>query len=150
VRRLVPAASSSAQESSAWQIRRSVLSHFCLSSAQPHTTIRFQPSLRHAASLRLSRRTFFDHFSIQKATLLFGIVESAHPWRCQKQPRTSMIVRARGITTSGRPMKRLSHTRKRHPAANMRCLTSVSGFVSLPRIRLMILLRCSGVMRSMN
>ena len=138
-------ASSSAHASSAVQMRSSVCSHFGLASAHPQTTIRFHPSLRHVASLRRSRRTFLDHFSIQNATLLFGIVESAQPCRCQKHPRTSMIVRARGTTMSGFPRNRLSHTRNRHPAAKIRRLTHVSGLVSLPLILLMIRLRCSGV-----
>ena len=60
-------------------MRRSDRSRFCPSNAQPHRTIRFQPPARHASSLRRSRLTFFDHFSIQKAMLLFGIVESAQP-----------------------------------------------------------------------
>ena len=88
---------------SAVQMRSKVDSRFRADSAHPHTTIRFHPARRQALSLRRSRRTFRDHFSIQKATLLFGIVASAQPCRCQKQPRMSMIVRAFGMTMSGRP-----------------------------------------------
>ena len=141
---------SSAQESSAAHMRRRVRSRSRRSRAQAQTTIRFHPAFRQAASFRRSRRTFRDHFSIQNAMLLFGMVESAQPWRCQKQPRMSMIVRARATTMSGRPVNRLSQTRKRHPAAKIRCRTSFSGFVSLPRIRLMSALRCSWVILSMQ
>ena len=79
VRRFLPSAASSAQALRHSQIRRSVRSRFMPSSAQPHTVITFQPSSFHAFSLRLSRLTFFDHFSIQNCTLLLGIVESAQP-----------------------------------------------------------------------
>ena len=54
-------------------------------SAHSHTTIRFHPSFCQAASLRLSRFTFRDHFCIQNDTLLFGIEEEEQPCRCQKQ-----------------------------------------------------------------
>lgn len=147
-RRFAPPAHSSAQMSRAAHMRCIVLSQFIFPRAHSHTTIRFHPSLRQVSSLRMSLRTFLDHFSIQNATLLFGIVESAQPCLCQKQPRTSIIVRARGTTISGCPTNRLSHTRNLQPAANMRRRTSVSGFVSRPRMRLIILLRCSGVILS--
>ena len=92
-------------------MRESVCSLCSPFSAHSHTTIRFQPSFCQAASLRLSRFTFRDHFCIQNDTLLLGIEEEAQPCRCQKQPRTSMSVRARETTMSGRPTNRLSHTR---------------------------------------
>ena len=79
MRRILPSAFSSAQTFRHSQTRRSVRSRFNPSSAQPHIVIMFQPSSFHAFSLRLSRFTFFDHFSIQNCTLLLGIVESAHP-----------------------------------------------------------------------
>ena len=76
------------------------------------------------------------------------MVESLHPCRCQKQPRMSIIVLAPGMTISGRPGKRLSHTRYRQPHANRRLRTIISGKVSLPRIFAITRLRCSFVMRS--
>jgi hypothetical protein len=82
--------------------------------------------------------------------LLLGIVESAQPWRCQKHPRMSMMVLAFGTTMSGLPVKRRSQTRNLQPAAEIRLRTRTSGFVSRPLILLIILLRCSGVTRSIT
>ena len=45
----------------------------------------------------MSRLTFFDHFSIQNFTFDLGMVAALQPCRCQKHPRTSMIVFALGI-----------------------------------------------------
>ena len=131
-------------------MRSSVRSVLAPSSAHCQTIIRFQPASRHAASLRRSRLTFFDHFSIQKAMLDFGIVESLQPCLCQKHPRTSIMVFAFGITMSGLPLNLLSHTLKRQPHENSRLRTRISGKVSLPRIRDISLLLCSCVMRSIR
>ena len=149
-RRFLPSEASSAQALRHSQMRRRVRSRFMPSSAQPHTVITFQPSSFHDFSLRLSRLTFFDHFSIQNCTLLLGIVESAQPWRCQKHPRMSMMVLAFGTTMSGLPVKRRSQTRNLQPAAKIRLRTRTSGLVSRPLILLIILLRCSGVTRSIT
>ena len=80
-----------------------------------------------------------------KAMFDFGIVESLHPCLCQKHPRTSIIVFALGITMSGLPLNRLSHTLNRQPQANSRLRTIISGNVSLPRIFAITRLRCSVV-----
>ena len=145
MRRGMAAARSAAQEASLAQSLSSVLSRRDGASAHSQTMMRFQPPFAQSASLRMSRRTFFDHFSIQNATLDFGIVDSLQPCLCQKHPRTSTIVRAFGITTSGLPTNRLSQTRNRHPSANSRLRTTISGSVSLPRIFDISRLRCSGV-----
>ena len=138
----------SANAATCEQTRLSVRSVFAPTSAHPQITITFQPASCQAVSLRRSRLTFFDHFSIQKAIFVFGMVDALQPCLCQKHPRTSMIVFALGITMSGRPRKRLSHTLNRHPSANSRLRTRISGRVSLPRIMLMQRCRCSVVIVS--
>ena len=96
-------AHSEAQDSTLAQMRSSVLAALPPTRAHCQTIIKFQPASRHAFSLRWSRLTFFDHFSIQNAMFDFGIVESLHPCLCQKHPRTSIIVFAFGTTMSGFP-----------------------------------------------
>ena len=145
IRRDLPEAHSSLHAATLEQMRSSTRSALTPSRAHCQTIIRFQPASRHAASLRLSRLTFFDHFSIQKAMFDFGIVESLHPCLCQKHPRTSIIVFALGITMSGLPLSRLSHTLNRQPSANSLLRTRISGKVSLPRIFAIKRLRCSVV-----
>ena len=129
-RRETPDAASAAQAETLAAIRSSVRPARGPSRAHCHTIIRFHPAARQAASLRRSRRTFFDHFSIQKATFVFGMVDSRHPCRCQKHPRTSTIVFARGITTSGLPGYRLSQTLNRQPSANSLLRTRSSGILT--------------------
>ena len=147
-RRHLPEAHSSLHASTFAQILSSVRSIVVPLSAHCHTTMRFQPASSHAFSLRWSRLTFLDHFSIQNAMFDFGMVESLHPCLCQKHPRTSIIVLALGITTSGFPGYRLSHTLNRQPKAKSRLRTRISGTVSLPRIFAINRLRCSGVIVS--
>ena len=84
-------------------MRTSVSSRRTGLSAHSHTRITFQPRSFQSASCRRSRRTLLAHFVVQNSTLDFGIELTAQPWRCQKQPRTSMNVWARGTTTSGWP-----------------------------------------------
>ena len=136
--------------SSLAQMRSSVRSALSPSRAHCQTIIKFHPASRHAASLRWSRLIFFDHFSIQNAIFDFGIVESLHPCLCQKQPRTSIIVLAFGITMSGLPWNLLSQTLYRQPQEYSRLRTSISGKVSLPWIFAISRLRCSGVILSIN
>ena len=125
------------------QMRSSVRPALTPSREHCQTTRRFQPESHQARSFRLSRLTFFDHFSIQNAVLDLGIVESLQPCLCQKHPRTSMIVRAWGTTISGLPGYLLSHTLNRQPRENSCLRTRISGEVSLPRIFAISRLRCS-------
>ena len=148
MRRIIFDLHSEAHKFTLAHMRSSVRLALSPSRAHCQTIIKFHPASRHAASLRWSRLAFFDHFSIQKAMFDFGIVESLHPCLCQKHPRTSMIVFALGITMSGLPLSRLSHTLNREPAANSLLRTRSSGFVSFPRIFDINSLRCSVVIVS--
>jgi hypothetical protein len=66
-------------------------------------------------------------------------------WRCQKHPCTKMQDPWRGRTMSGLPGRSRLCNRKRYPIECRMRRTASSGFVCLPRIRLIKRLRFSGL-----
>ena len=109
-----------------------------------------QPNDRSSLTLRASRATLPENFRSQKSLLVFGVEAFRHPGcRCQKQPCTNTTARLAGSTISGLPGRSLWRSEKRNPRRCSNDRTRFSGAVSRPRMRLMLQLRCSGVMRSM-
>ena len=95
----------------------------------------------------LSRSLLASSFGRQYSSLERGTCPCLQAlWQCQKQPFTKMIFRERGKTRSGLPGSRLlwSLYRDLNPNRHTIRLTTISGEVSLHRIRRMFRLRCSG------
>ena len=88
-------------------------------------------------SLRLLPKIFPRHHS----ALLFGHLNLSHSWPCQKQPWTNIAVLYFRKTISGLPGSFPSCSLKRNPDACSAFLTRISGFVFLPRMAPIILLR---------
>lgn len=74
----------------------------------------------------------------------FGHLNKWQLWPCQKQPLIMTTTWCLGNTRSGVPGNRLSCFRNRKPRANNPLRKTSSGFVFLPRIPDIILLRISG------
>ena len=51
-----------------------------------HITAVFHPNPSNSWITRQSRSTLRRNLSAQNSTLLLGIVDRLHPWRCQKHP----------------------------------------------------------------
>jgi len=115
-----------------------------LASSHCHTTTTFQPSPFSVSIFRLSRSMFAEIFFPQNSAFVAGSWALLHPgWPCQKQPCTNTIVRYFGRTMSGLPANLLSWILYLKPFEKRYFRTRISGFVSLPLILDIILLRLS-------
>jgi len=119
-------------------------------SSHSHTVKTCQPADCNSLSFNLSRATVPENFSSQNSCLALGVYAYLHPsCRCQKHPCTKMTVLYFGNTMSGLPANLLLCVLNRKPARCSRERSASSGLVSLPLIRDMFQLRCSGVSLSM-
>jgi hypothetical protein len=99
-----------------------------------------------AARLLLSLATFPESFSCQNVVRDLGnLVPFGQSCWCQKHPCTNITLCRDRKTRSGVPGSRASWSRYRYPSECTSRRTTISGRVSLDRIRAMCLLRCSGV-----
>jgi hypothetical protein len=112
------------------------------------TTITRHPALRSLEIAWRSRSAFRAIFSVQKSVRVDGILHNVQPWLCQKHPCAKITARRAGNTKSGRPGRSRRCKRKRRPLACKPLRSTISGFVSRPRIRLMFSRLCSGVKTS--
>ena len=104
-----------------------------------NTSITFHPKATRAASFFSSLALFFIIFSVHHSVLVLGMekyLQFSCP--CQKQPCTKMTVLYFGSTMSGFPGSFLSYNLYRSPFENKNFLTTISGLVSLPLMRLML------------
>lgn len=109
-----------------------------------HTTMTFQPSFFSSLIFRLSRSMFAEIFFSQNSAFVAGNLDLLQPgWPCQKQPWTKTAVRYFGRTMSGLPGNFLSWSLYLKPLEKRYLRTRISGFVSLPLILDIILLRFS-------
>ena len=115
-----------------------------------HTTNTRHPRSSSSTLFFSSRILFRSNFSLQYSVLVFGNFEITQPCWCQKQPCTKMIFLRLGKTRSGLPGRDFRCRRYRKPSAWISRRTISSGLVSLPLIRDITQLRCSGVRRSMT
>jgi hypothetical protein len=95
-----------------------------------------------------SRCLFLSNFGLQKSSRDFGkraSLQRGSEWRCQKQPCINITFFKLGNTKSGMPGRLRRCNRYLNPMRCTRRRTNNSGFVSLPRMRLIRLLRCLGV-----
>jgi hypothetical protein len=114
-----------------------------------HTVSTFQPPCCRVFPARRSRSTLAAIFSAQNSVRVAGKAARRQPsWQCQKQPCTKTATLREAKTKSGEPGSRLSCNRKRRPFACRNLRTSISGFVSLPRMRDISSLRRFAVSRS--
>ena len=102
-----------------------------------------QPISESLVSASMSRFLFRSILWLQYSSLLFGI----WPWighPCQKHPSTKIAIFCFGKIISGLPgREEYPLTLYLNPDAHKALLRSISGFVFLGRIRLIILLRVS-------
>lgn len=120
-----------------------------LTVSHSQTTITFHPSFRSARECFRSRAALPLSFASHQVLRCVGVEQPRHPrCRCQKQPWTKTTVRYFGSTISGRPGSFLACRRNRYPIRCKRLRTTLSGVVSLLRIRLIFQLRCFFVSRS--
>ena len=100
-----------------------------------HNTRTDHPASRNVARFRSSRATFRASFAAHQSARTFGSTALRHAgsgWRCQKQPRTSMIFRRPESTISGVPGKSRRCSRNRYPIRNNNRRTRRSGVVCFP------------------
>ena len=120
------------------------------SASHSQTITTRQPSLVKTRLLDLSLLALPPSFVIQNLRLFVGVVQFLQPrCRCQKQPWTKMTVLCLAITISGRPGSFFPCSRNRYPMRCSRLLTTLSGVVSLPRMRDMFHERRALVRRSL-
>ena len=98
-----------------------------------------QPKFISSCCLILSFSIVFSIFSSHHSVLVFGTTKYLHPsWPCQKHPFIKITVLYFGKTISGFPGNFLTCSLYLNPLANKNRLTTISGFVSLPLIRLIL------------
>ena len=95
-----------------------------------------------------SRCALARSFAFQKSWRVSGSLDSEQRCACQKQPWMNTTVRYFGKTRSGLPGSERSCNRYHNPRACTPRRISISGFVSLPRMRLMLSWRCAAVSTS--
>ena len=117
-------------------------------SAHSQITSTRQPSARNASVAASSRFLLSVIFLRQKLRRDAGQRNAGQLCWCQKHPCTKTTARCRGNTRSGRPGSLRSCSRYRRPRRNSARRMRSSGAVSVPRMRLMLALRCAGVIVS--
>lgn len=117
-------------------------------SAHSHSTRVRQPDAASLLSARSSRALLLAIFVVQNSTRVAGSLNIGQLWPCQKQPCTRMTARNLRNTRSGQPGKSFRCNRNRIPRACKPRRNISSGLVFVPRIRLMLSRRCSGVRTS--
>lgn len=120
----------------------------CPRSAHSQITRTRQPAAKRSLTAFWSLASLSSSFWRQKSFRVSGSFESAHLWKCQKQPWMNAAVRYRGKTRSGRPGRFLSYSRYLSPLACSPHRISISGLVSRLRMRLMLSWRCLAVSTS--
>ena len=107
------------------------------------------PATSSSLRFRSSRAIFPLILGPQYSRLVAGSTLRLQPCPCQKQPCTKITHFREGNTMSGFPGKSFRCNRNRKPRACSCRRTNSSGFVSLERTAVIVLLRCFGVSRSM-
>lgn len=107
-----------------------------------HITIEFQPESVNCSNILLSLFIVSSILFFHHSVLVLGITKYLHPLcPCQKQPLTKITVRYLFRVKSGLPGSFLLCSRYLIPFACRYFLTSISGLVSVPFIRLILKLR---------
>lgn len=121
---------------------KSVFWSLGLFNSHSQITITFQPNTWSFISASLSRSQVALIFCSHHSERVLGSTKQRQPLcPCQKQPFTKITVLYLGRTMSGFPGRVFTFRRYRNPLANRNLRTSISGWVCLPLIRLMLKLR---------
>lgn len=107
-----------------------------------------QPATASSSKFRASLAWLPAIFAAQNSVLVAGSLNLGQSCPCQKQPLTKITARNMGKTRSGHPGSSLRWRRNLSPHLCSPRLNSISGAVSLFRIRLMLSLRWSAVRTS--